>query len=138
MKPYVEPYLFFGGQCEAALDYYRQHLGAEIGMIMRYSDSPEPPPCPLPEGWGEKVMHAGFSIGASRLMGSDGMGESMPESGHCMSLAMPTEAETQTAFEALADGGTVFMPIGRTFWSPCFGMVTDRFGIAWMVTTPES
>ena len=139
MKPIVEPYLFFGGRCEAALEYYRQHLGAEIGMIMRYKESPEPqsPSHPLPEGWSEKIMHASFTIGASRLMGSDGMKESMPEDGHCMSLTMPTEAEAKRVFAALADGGQAFMPIGKTFWSPCFGMVTDRFGIHWMVTVPE-
>lgn len=137
MKPIVEPYLFFGGQCEAALEYYRLHLGAEIGRIMRYRESPEAPPCPLPEGWGDKVMHARFTLGASRIMGSDGMGQPMPDGGHCMSLTMPTEAEAQRAFTVLADGGQIFMPIGKTFWSPCFGMVTDRFGIHWMVTVPE-
>ena len=139
MKPIVEPYLFFGGRCEAALEYYRQHLGAEIGMIMRYKDNPEPqsPAHPLLEAWSEKIMHASFTIGASRLMGSDGMKESMPEDGHCMSLTMPDEAEANRAFTALADGGNVFLPIGKTFWSPCFGMVTDRFGIHWMVTVPE-
>ena len=139
MKAIVEPYLFFGGRCDAALEYYRQHLGAEIGMIMRYKDNPEPPSPshPLPEGWDEKVMHASFTIGASRLMGSDGMKEGMPEDGHCMSLTMPTEDEAKRVFAALADGGNAFMPIGKTFWSPCFGMVTDRFGIHWMVTIPE-
>lgn len=137
MKPIVEPYLFFAGKCEAALEYYRQHLGAEIGMIMRYGQSPEPPQCPLPEGWDDKIMHASFTIGASRLMGSDGMKDQMPADGHCMSLTMPDEAEARRVFAALADGGEAFMPIGKTFWSPCFGMVTDRFGIHWMVTVPE-
>jgi PhnB protein len=138
MKAIVEPYLFFGGQREAALEYYRQHLGAEITMIMRYRESPEAPPCPLPEGWGDKLMHASFTIGVSRIMGSDGMGQPMPDGGHCMSLRMPTEMEALRAFVSLADGGKVFLPIGKTFWSPCFGMVTDRFGIHWMVTVPES
>jgi PhnB protein len=138
MKPIVEPYLFFGGRCESALEYYRKHLGAEIGMLMRYKDSPEPSKCPLPENWDDKVMHASFTIGSSRLMGSDGMKEEMPEDGHCMSLTMPDEAEAGRVFAALADGGNPFMPIGKTFWSPCFGMVTDRFGIHWMVTVPES
>lgn len=137
MKPIVEPYLFFAGKCEAALEYYRQHLGAEIGMIMRYGQSPEPPQCPLPEGWDDKIMHASFTIGASRLMGSDGMKDQMPADGHCMSLTMPDEAEARRVFAALSDGGEAFMPIGKTFWSPCFGMVTDRFGIHWMVTVPE-
>jgi len=137
MKPIVEPYLFFAGKCETALDYYRQHLGAEIGMIMRYNQNPEPSQCPLPEGWDDKIMHASFTIGASRLMGSDGMKDQMPADGHCMSLTMPDEAEAKRVFAALSDGGEAFMPIGKTFWSPCFGMVTDRFGIHWMVTVPE-
>lgn len=140
MKPIVEPYLFFGGRCEAALEYYQQHLGAEIRMIMRYKERPESQSTshPLPGGWSEKIMHASFTIGASHLMGSDGMKESMPEDGHCMSLTMPNEAEANRVFTALADGGNVFLPIGKTFWSPCFGMVTDRFGIHWMVTVPEN
>lgn len=137
MKPIVEPYLFFAGKCEAALEYYRQHLGAEIGMIMRYNQNPEPPQCPLPAGWDDKIMHASFMIGASRLMGSDGMKDQMPADGHCMSLTMPDEVEAKRVFAALSDGGEAFMPIGKTFWSPCFGMVTDRFGIHWMVTVPE-
>lgn len=138
MKPVIEPYLFFAGRCDAALEYYRQHLGAEIGMIMRFNQSPGPAECPLPENWGEKIMHASFTIGSSRIMGSDGMFEEMPKNGHCMSLTMPDEAEAQRAFAALADGGEVSMPLGKTFWSPCFGMVKDRFGIDWMVTVPET
>ena len=137
MKPIVEPYLFFAGKCEAALNYYREHLGAEIGMIMRYKDNPEPPMCPLPDNWDDKIMHASFTIGASRLMGSDGMKTEMPADGHCMSLTLPDEAEAKRVFAALADGGDAFMPIGKTFWSPCFGMVSDRFGIHWMITVPE-
>lgn len=138
MKPIVEPYLFFGGRCAEALEYYREHLGAEIGMIMRYRESPDISGCPssMPAGWGEKVMHASFTIGASRLMGSDGMKEGMPADGHCMSLTLPDEGQAKQVFAALADGGHVFMPLDRTFWSPCFGMVTDRFGIHWMITIP--
>ena len=137
MKAIVEPYLFFAGQCEAALNFYREHLGAEIGMIMRYRENREALMCPLPDNWEDKIMHASFTIGASRLMGSDGMKTEMPADGHCMSLTMPTEAEAKRVFAALADGGDAFMPIGKTFWSPCFGMVSDRFGIHWMVTVPE-
>ena len=133
----VEPYLFFAGRCDDALEYYRLHLGAEIGMVMRFSQNPGPTGCPLPENWGDKVMHASFTIGASRLMGSDGMVESMPKDGHCMSLTLPDEAEARRVFAVLADGGEVSMPIDRTFWSPCFGMVRDRFGIDWMITVPE-
>jgi PhnB protein len=136
--PYIQPYLFFGGLCTAALDYYTKHLGAEIIMTLRYQDSPEPPPPGMiPDGWGDKIMHATFRIGSSVLMGSDGCHEQPGTSSHCMSLTMPDEADAKRVFAALADGGNIGMPIGKSFWSPCFGMVTDAFGIHWMVTVPE-
>jgi PhnB protein len=136
--PYVQPYLFFGGQCIAALDYYTQHLGAEVLMVMRYHQAPAPPPPGMvPPGWEDKVMHASFRIGSSVLMGSDGCDEAPGKNSHCMSLTMPNAEEAKRAFNALADGGSVTMPISETFWSPCFGMVTDAFGIHWMVTVPE-
>jgi PhnB protein len=136
--PYVQPYLFFGGKCTAALDYYTKHLGAEVIMMMRYQESPEPPPPGMvPDGWGDKIMHATFRIGSSVLMGSDGCDEAPGKNSHCMSLTMPDETEARRAFAALADGGSIGMPISKTFWSPCFGMVTDAFGIHWMVTIPE-
>jgi PhnB protein len=136
--PYIQPYLFFGGKCAAALDYYAQHLGAEVIMKMHYNEAPEPAqPGRIPDGWGDKVMHATFQIGSSILMGSDGCDEEPGKNSHCMSLTMPNEAEAKRAFAALAVGGDIGMPIDKTFWSPCFGMVTDAFGIHWMVTIPE-
>lgn len=108
-------------------------------MTMRYDQSPDPlPPGMVPEGWGDKIMHAAFRIGSSVLMGSDGCDETPGKNSHCMSLTMPDETEAQRAFAALSDGGSVSMPLGKTFWSPCFGMATDAFGIHWMVTVPES
>lgn len=136
--PYIQPYLAFAGDCEAALAYYKKHLGAEVQMVMKFSESPEP--CAegqLPENWGDKVMHCSFSIGRSVLMGSDGWSSEKTGGGHCMSLTVADANEAKRVFDVLADGGNVFMPLGETFWSPCFGMVTDRFGISWMVTTPE-
>jgi PhnB protein len=145
MHPIVHPYLFFGGQCQAALDYYTQHLGAKVSMVMRWADNPDVPSgdggCggqPMPPNWQEKIMHAAFTLGESLIMASDGMKEERPPEGHCFSLTMNDEADARKAFAALSDGGQVVMPLGKTFWSPCFGMVTDRFGICWMVTTPES
>lgn len=120
------------------MEFYKTKLGAELGMMMRFSENPDG--CggaPLPENWGNKIMHCDFTIGSSVLMGSDGMEECKPASGHCLSLTMPTEAEAIRVFTALAEGGSVFMPLGKTFFSPCFGMVSDCFGISWMVTTPE-
>jgi len=135
--PLIQPYLQFGGRCEEALEFYRTTLGAEIGMVMRFKESPEQPPDPLPEGWGEKVMHCEFVVGESRIMASDGCGEPAEFKGIMLSLTLADEAAARTTFEALAAGGEVFMPIGPTFWSPCFGMVQDPFGLGWMVTVPE-
>ena len=104
---------------------------------MYHQDSPEPPPPGmLPPGYENKVMHASFRIGQSLLMASDGCGESK-FGGFSLSLTQPTEEAAQLAFTALSDGGEVRMPLGKTFWSPCFGMVEDRFGMAWMVTVPH-
>ena len=136
--PFVQPYLFFGGTCSAALDHYKKHLGAEVLMLLRYEESPEPPPPGMvPDGWGDKIMHATFRIGGSVLMGSDGCDEEPGKNSHCLSLTLPHEAEARRVFSALGEGGTITLPIGKTFWSPCFGMVTDAFGIHWMVTVPE-
>lgn len=133
---YVQPYLFFGGRCEEALEFYQSAIGAETQMLMRYSDSPDPMlPGMLPAGYESKVMHASFKIGGSVILASDGCGgqESQGFRSFSLSLTLPTEAETERAFNALAEGGTVNMPIGKTFWSPCFGMLEDKFGMGWMV-----
>jgi PhnB protein len=133
--PYVQPYLFFGGRCEEALAFYGTALGAKVDFLMRYKESPEPmPPGRLPAGFENKVMHATFHIGDSTLMASDGCEENAHFEGFSLSLSLPTEAEVNRAFAALAEGGKVGMPVTKTFWSPCFGMVTDRFGVGWMVT----
>lgn len=136
--PYVQPYLFFAGQAEAALAHYEKTLDAEVLMVMRFRESPESnPDCPLPPGWEDKIMHCSFRLGSSVLMGSDGMGEEKKEGGHALSLTLPDAPAAQRAFAALSEGGSVFMPLGETFWSPCFGMCTDAFGIQWMITVPE-
>lgn len=135
----IEPYLFFGGRCDEALEFYRTALGAEIEMIMRFNENPEPmPPGAVPAGFENKVMHATMRIGASRVMASDGNEPGAKFEGFSLSLAVPNEAEAERAFAALAKDGTVGMPLGKTFWSPKFGMVTDRFGIGWMVSVVQS
>lgn len=135
MGTLVQPYLFFGGRCEEALDLYRQAVGAEVDFMMRYNEAPQPmPPGSIPAGFENKVMHATFRIGGSVLMASDGNEAGAKFEGFALSLAAPTEAEAKRAFAALADGGAVRMPLGKTFWSPCFGMLTDRFGVGWMVS----
>ena len=131
----VQPYLFFGGRCEEALEFYRDALGAQVEMLMRYTDSPEPqPPSMLPPGFENKIMHATFRVGETILMASDGCEEGLSFDGFSLSLTVPTETEADRAFAALADGGQVRMPLTKTFWSPRFGMVTDRFGMGWMVS----
>lgn len=131
----IQPYLFFGGRCDEALDFYRTALGAEVVMLMRYKESPEPqPPGSVPPGYENKVMHATFRIGGTTLMASDGCGETPSFAGFSLSLAVPTAAEAGRAFAALADGGKVTMPLDKTFWSPSFGMLTDRFGLGWMIS----
>ena len=134
-KTLIQPYLFFGGRCEEALEFYRTALGAQVDFLMRYKESPEPlPPGRLLPGFENKVMHATFRISGSILMASDGCEEGQNFAGFSLSLAVPTQAEADRAFTALADGGKVKMPLTMTFWSPCFGMVTDRFGLGWMVS----
>jgi PhnB protein len=134
----IKPYLFFGGRCEEAIEFYRQALGAKVEMLMHYKESPEaPPPGVLQAGFEEKVMHATLNIGGAMLSASDGCDDKSSFSGFSLSLAWPSEAEAHRAFDALAAGGQVQMPLTKTFWSPCFGMVTDRFGVAWMVTLAD-
>lgn len=124
----------FNGRTEEALNFYQSALGANIACIMRFSESPEPPPPgTLPDGYENKVMHAAFTIGESTVMASDGCGENHPVSGISLSLAVKSAEEADKYFEALAADGEITMPLGETFWSPRFGMVKDRFGVHWMV-----
>jgi PhnB protein len=130
----VQPYLFFGGRCEEALSFYRSAIGAEVDTPMLYKDSPEPtPPGMLQPGFEHKVMHVTFRIGDSTIMASDGSEEGQTYSGFSLSLTVSSEIEADQSFAALADGGHVKMPLSKTFWSPRFGMLTDRFGVSWMI-----
>lgn len=129
----IQPYLFFDGRCEEAVEFYRQALGAEVEMLMRYKDSPDPLPPGVHAGYGDKVVHASLRLGdASVLMADDCMGHPSFQ-GFSLSLTVADEKEAGRKFQALAAGGEVQMPLGKTFFSPCFGMVRDRFGMAWMV-----
>jgi PhnB protein len=131
----VQPYLFFEGRCEEALEFYRKALDAQVDMLMRFEESPEaPPPGAVAPGSEDKVMHASFRVGDSTLMASDGgcSGRSGFQ-GITLSLNLADSAEAERRFRALAAGGEVQMPLGATFWSPAFGMVVDRFGVSWMV-----
>jgi PhnB protein len=131
----IEPYLFFNGRCEEAVEFYKKALGGEVLMLMRYKESPEPhPPGMVPEGWDNKIMHTSLRIGNTTVMASDGCSEGANFNGFSLSLTVANEAEAGRIFDALAESGKVQMPLTKTFWSPCFGMVADRFGVAWMVS----
>ena len=138
-KTLVQPYLTFSGRCDEAIEFYKTAVGAQVEMLMRFDEAPEQPPAGmLAAGFEKKVMHSAFRIGESLVMASDGCGPAEgPKSfqGFTLSLTVADEAEAQRVFAALLEGGEVQMPLGKTFWSPCFGMVTDKFGLAWMVTT---
>ncbi|MBS1215662.1 MAG: 3-demethylubiquinone-9 3-methyltransferase [Proteobacteria bacterium] len=133
---HVQPYLFFNGRCEEAIEFYQKTLGAEVAMLLRMKDSPEPAqPGRVPPGSENKIMHTTFRIGDTTLMASDGRCEGQPNfQGFSLSVAVPNEAEANRVFAALADGGQVQMPLAKTFWSPRFGMVADRFGVSWMIS----
>jgi len=131
----VQPYLFFDGRCEEALEFYRTTLGAEVTMLMRVKENPDPiPPDMYPPGSDDKVMHASFTIGETTLMASDGRAQGKPVfQGFSLSLSVPNDAEAQRLFSALGEGGQVQMPLAKTFFASSFGMVADRFGVGWMI-----
>ncbi len=131
----VQPYLFFGGRCQEAVEFYRDVLGAEVQMLMRFKESPDtPPPGAIPDGWGDKVMHASLKIGDTIVMASDGCASGEASfKGFSLSLTVSNEAEADRKFAALSDRGQVTMPLGKTFFSPRFGVLVDRFGVSWMV-----
>jgi len=131
----VQSYLFFDGRCDEALEFYRRTLRAEVTMLMRFKDSPEPhQPGMVPPGSENKVMHASFRIGDSTVMASDGRCLGKPNfQGFSLSLSVPNDAEAERLFAALGDGGQVQMPMAKTFFSSRFGMVADRFGVPWMI-----
>jgi PhnB protein len=137
----IEPYLFFEGRCEEAIEFYKRTLGAQADMLMRFKDSPEPPPpgC-VPAGSENKVMHASLRIGDKSVMMADGRCSGKPNfDGFALTLTVPTEAEADRKFAALSEGGKVMMPLAKTFFAQCFGTLNDRFGVHWMVIMhPES
>jgi len=136
-KTIIQPYLMFGGRCEEALEFYTKTLGAKVEMLMRFSESPDPvPEGMLAPGFENKVMHSSFQVGESVIMASDGCDSTSKFDGFSLSITVPDEVEANRVFAALGEGGKVNMPLGKTFWSPCFGMLTDRFGMDWMVIVP--
>lgn len=134
----VQPYLFFDGRCEEALEFYKEKLGAEVGDLMRFSEAPPMPQsdagCEMAPGSENKILHADFKIGETALMASDGMNSGNPNfEGISLALSLASMEETERLFNALSEDGQIQMPLGPTFFSPSFGMVTDKFGVSWMI-----
>ncbi len=143
-QPQIQPYLFFEGRTEEALDFYKRTIGAQVGMLMRFKDVPsgapksDDPGCQPPAGAENKVMHSEFRVGDSTIMASDGMCSGKSQfGGFGLSLPAKDEAEVNRLFKALSEGGQVVSPVTKTFFSPAFGMVTDKFGVMWMVIVPQ-
>ncbi len=131
----IQPYLFFDGRCEEAVEFYRRVLDAEVLMLMRYKDSPQPQPSGmLPPGAENKVMHMSLRIGETVFMASDGCAGGQPSfQGFALTLSVDGDAEARRVFDALGAGGQVRMPLGPTFFASSFGMLADRYGVPWMV-----
>ncbi len=135
----VQPYLFFNGRCEEALEFYTRALGAKITMLMRYHENPDPANACAVNIPGHKIMHASFRVGGTELCASDGMASGKLQfEGFSLSVNVPDAPTAQRVFAALAEGGEITMPLGPTFYSPSFGMLTDRFGVGWMVIVPAN
>jgi len=131
---HLHPYLHFNGCCEEAIEFYKSAVPAKVSFLMRFKESPELPPGGANPAIADKVLHATLTIGNSILQVSDGRcsGETKFD-GFCLSISTPSEEEAKRIFASLSDGAKVFMPLGKTFFSPCFGMLTDKFGVSWMV-----
>jgi PhnB protein len=135
MTTILQPYLFFDGKCEEAIEFYGRAVGAKVNMLMRFKDSPEPaaPGC-MPPGSENKVMHAQITVGGTVVLVSDGHCTNRPNfQGFSLALSVASEADADRTFNALADGGHIQTALTKTFFSPRFGMVVDRFGVMWMV-----
>ena len=131
----VQTYLFFEGRCEEAIEFYRRVLDAKVDEMLRYKDSPDPEM--IIPGSEQRIMHASLRIGDTTLMASDDCRSNKTGfQGFSLSVTASDAAEAERLFNALADGGQVQMPLGKTFWSPYFGMTKDRFGVGWMIIVP--
>lgn len=128
----VQPYLFFDGRCEEAIDFYKKTVGADVKMLMRFKDAPDP--SMIAPGSENKVMHAQAQIGDTTVMLSDGRCLGKPNfQGFALAIRVNNEAEADKLFSALGDGGQATMPLAKTFFSPRFGMLNDKFGVGWMI-----
>ena len=132
----VQSYLMFNGRTEEALEFYKKAIGAKVEMMMRFKEAPEGACTP---GTENKIMHSSFKVGDTMLMASDGMmnGAPLEFKGISLTLNPKTEAECERLFAALAEGGQVFQPLIKTFFSPKFGVLADKFGVNWMLLVEQ-
>lgn len=134
MQVVVQPYLFFEGRCEEAMEFYRKALDAKVERVMKYKEGPQSPGMKMPP---EKVMHAAFKVGDTQVLASDGNCSGKPHfQGISLTVTARDGAHAKSVFNALADGGKVDQPLIKTFFSSNFGMLTDKFGVGWMVVGP--
>lgn len=132
----IQPYLYFDGQCEEAIEHYRKALDAEVLMMMRFRESPEGGGSGSPPG--DKIMHAALRIGETTIFASDGFATGKPSfTGTRLSLSCSSDAEAARIFAALGRGGHVSQPLEKTFFASSFGMLEDRFGVPWMILVPR-
>ncbi|MGH6725290.1 MAG: VOC family protein [Pseudolabrys sp.] len=131
----IQPYLFFEGRAEEAIEFYKKTLGAKVEMIMRFSEAPDQ--SMISPGSGNKVMHAAIHIGETTVLASDGRNTGKPEfQGFSLTIYAKDEAEADRLFAMLGEGGQVRMPMDKTFFAKRFGMVADKFGVGWMIIVP--
>lgn len=132
----VQPYLFFNGKCEEALEFYKSKLGAKVTMLMRFKDAPDPEA--RAAGGADKIMHSEFQVGDTTIMASDGMGKEKPSfQGFSLTIQCSSDAEVTRLFNELGQGGQVQMPLAKTFFASNFGGVADKYGVSWMVISPS-
>jgi PhnB protein len=132
----VQPYLSFEGRCDEAIEFYKKAVGAKVDMLMRFKEAPDR--SMISPGNADKVMHAAVHVGDTQLLMSDGRCQGSPNfNGIALALSAATEADAERMFNALADGGQVRMPMAKTFFSPRFGMLADKFGVGWMILVEQ-
>jgi PhnB protein len=131
----VQPYLFFDGRCDEAIEFYKSNLGATVEMVMRFKDAPDQ--SRISPSSKDKVMHASFKIGETTVMASDGNNTGKPEfKGFSLAVTAKDDADAERIFKALGEGGQVRMPMEKTFFASRFGMLADKFGVGWMIMSP--
>ena len=136
----VQAYISYRGRCEEALEFYKRSIGAEVIGLMRWKESLDAT-MKAPPGFEEKVMNASFRVGDTLMMADDSPGEAPAEyKGMTLAIEVADDVEAQRVFTALVEGGKVTMALAKTFWTSSFGMLTDKFGVPWMVNvaTPKA